>query len=1052
MLSSRAGTGDPVAADLGRSRRPTGRPASRAITVLVSVVLVGAATNGLVGGGGVAVAGTVAASGRAVTPTGGLRLPGTVQGLTSGAQVIGPADATTEVSGDVSLKPPDPGAVDAFVAAVSTPGSAFYGHYLAAGQFGARFGPTAAAVTATRQWLASTGLRVGATSSDGLLIPVSGNVAQMEAAFAVPLVNARLPGGRVARVGTAEPRVPAALVHDIGGVIGLSTVAKAHPQLQMSPVPATGAPAAGGVETHAGAVAHIGPTACAAASGAASTYGSWTADQLASAYGFDTLYGQNRVGAGQTVGIYELEPFTASDVQTYESCYGVNVPVATVAVDGGPVGGQQGEAALDIEAVAGLAPSSSIVVYSGPNNGGTGPIDTYARMVGDDSAKVLTSSWGLCEPGMDAPTQQAETTLFAQAAAQGQTVLAASGDAGSTDCYGQQVWNPAQPYTVDDPADQPGVTGVGGTSLTGISSSPPTETVWNGGVGRGAGGGGVSADFAAPSWQPAAPGREVPDISASSDPQHGDIIYFAGGWVPIGGTSTAAPLWAALTTVINQGCAVPVGFLNPKLYAAGAGGSPPFNDITTGNNDLRHPGAPSPVYPATAHYDLASGWGTPRGAALLSTLSGSSSGSGCPAVTGLSSSSGPAVGGRTVVISGSGFGSSTPTVHFGGAPAAVIGHTATTVSAITPDVGSAQRVAVTVTTMGSAAGTSASVPAAQYTFVSPQISGVSPGKGPTGGGGTVTVYGSDFSGATSVRFGSTAASFTVTSDTSLVATVPPGPSGGATVDVVVQGPDGTSPLVAADRYTYALPGYWLVASDGGIFSFGNAGFHGSTGALALNSPVVGMASTPDDGGYWLVAADGGIFSFGNAGFHGSTGGLTLNKPVVGMASTPTGQGYWLVASDGGIFSFGDANFYGSTGALTLNRPIVGMAASPTGHGYWLVASDGGIFSFGDANFYGSTGALTLNRPVTGMAASATGHGYWLVASDGGIFAFGDAAFHGSTGGLTLNKPVVGMASSLSGLGYWLVASDGGIFSFGDAGFYGSTGALTLNRPIVGMAA
>jgi alpha-tubulin suppressor-like RCC1 family protein len=163
-------------------------------------------------------------------------------------------------------------------------------------------------------------------------------------------------------------------------------------------------------------------------------------------------------------------------------------------------------------------------------------------------------------------------------------------------------------------------------------------------------------------------------------------------------------------------------------------------------------------------------------------------------------------------------------------------------------------------------------------------------------------------------------------------------------------------------------GYWLVAADGGIFSFGDAGFFGSTGAQRLNQPIVGMVSTPDGGGYWLVAADGGIFSFGDATFFGSTGAQRLNQPIVGMAASPDGGGYWLVAADGGIFSFGDATFFGSTGALQLNQPIVGMAASPDGGGYWLVAADGGIFSFGDAAFFGSTGAQRLNQPIVGMAA------------------------------------------------------------------------------------
>jgi hypothetical protein len=245
--------------------------------------------------------------------------------------------------------------------------------------------------------------------------------------------------------------------------------------------------------------------------------------------------------------------------------------------------------------------------------------------------------------------------------------------------------------------------------------------------------------------------------------------------------------------------------------------------------------------------------------------------------------------------------------------------------------------------------------------------------------------------------------------------------------------------------------YWLVASDGGIFTFGNAGFWGSTGNLVLNRPVVGMAATPDKNGYWLVASDGGVFTFGDAKFWGSTGNIVLNKPAVGMARSPDGAGYWLVASDGGIFSFGDTKFWGSTGNIVLNKPVVGMAATPDGRGYWLVATDGGIFAFGDAGFYGSLGNKVLNKPVVGMAATPDGRGYWLVASDGGIFAFGDAGFYGSEGGAVLNKPVVGMATTPDGGGYWFVASDGGVFNFGDANFGGSEGSRVLNRPVVGMA-
>ena len=159
-----------------------------------------------------------------------------------------------------------------------------------------------------------------------------------------------------------------------------------------------------------------------------------------------------------------------------------------------------------------------------------------------------------------------------------------------------------------------------------------------------------------------------------------------------------------------------------------------------------------------------------------------------------------------------------------------------------------------------------------------------------------------------------------------------------------------------------------------------------------------MAATPDGRGYWMVASDGGVFTFGDAGFFGSTGAIHLNQPIVGMAATPDGRGYWTVAADGGIFTFGDAEFRGSTGSQVLNKPIVGMAADPSTGGYYLVASDGGIFAFG-APFLGSTGNITLNRPITGMASTADGNGYWMTATDGGMFTFGDAGYFGSVPGI-----------------------------------------------------
>jgi N-acetylmuramoyl-L-alanine amidase len=246
----------------------------------------------------------------------------------------------------------------------------------------------------------------------------------------------------------------------------------------------------------------------------------------------------------------------------------------------------------------------------------------------------------------------------------------------------------------------------------------------------------------------------------------------------------------------------------------------------------------------------------------------------------------------------------------------------------------------------------------------------------------------------------------------------------------------------------ALGALAVLVTVGPVHSVGNAATAASPTTVTPEAPrlsdaVAGeptsshlmVASVTDSatGGYWLVASDGGVFSF-NAPFYGSAGALPLARPVVGAAATPGGGGYWLVASDGGVFSYGDAGFFGSEGGQHLNRPVVGMAATPTGLGYWLVASDGGIFTFGDAGFFGSTGSIRLNRPVVGMASVAGGGGYWLVASDGGIFTFGDAGFSGAATGL-LQRSAVGVATD--GSGYRVLSSDGSVYPFGGTPYYGS---------------
>ena len=933
-------------------------------------------------------------------PPGRIVLPQGVPHVPAGATQYGAPPAGQVLDLDVVLAGPNPAGLSQAVAAVSTPGSPDYRQYLTAAQYAAQYGPTPAEVAQVSSALRSEGLTVGTPEPGSTLLPVSGTASVVSAALGTPLESVRAPGQSArAIVNTASPQVPASLNGVVTGVVGLDGLFQEHDMLKPgrgatatteSPEsPAAPAPSATpsttpsttpGAQSNA-TVAHVGtPQACAGAQGVASA-GTYTSTQLASLFGLDQLFGQGRTGIGQSIAIVEFEQYAASDFAAFEACYGLSNSIRNVQVDGGAGGPTQGrgEAALDAELAAFNAPSASLVVYEAPNGDDAQAFDLFNRIASDDSAQAVTTSWGVCEASMPLTDRQTENGIFQRMALQGQTVIAASGDAGSEDCL---PTNGSDQLAVDDPGSQPDVVSAGGTTLTNASVS--SQSVWNdcegslstcsGNTTLGAGGGGYSLEWPANPGQPAASGpgrtacgpggcRAVPDFSYPSDPSAGGVAaYWDGHWTGFGGTSVAAPTNAGLFVDTNQGCFRTLGRVGPALYVAQQVDSDTFTDVTQGDNDFTDTNGG--LFAATSGFDPATGLGTPVDQNLAIALQGAD---GCPSV-----------------------------------------------AAVSPDTG------------------------------------------PVSGGGAITIDGGGFGNATSVTFGSVGGGRIVSQTATSITVVPPNAPYAQCVDVTVGNSQGVSAQSAADHFGFGGDlncgdGYRFVASDGGVFDFGDAGFWGSTGGMALNAPVVGMADTPSSRGYWLVASDGGIFSYGDANFFGSMGGRHLNKPIVGIAATPDGGGYWLVASDGGIFSFGSATFFGSTGGVRLNKPIVGMAATPNGGGYWLVASDGGIFAYGDAQFYGSTGSLRLNSPVVGMAATPNGNGYWLVASDGGIFAYGSAQFFGSAGSLHLNRPVVGMAASPNSGGYWLVASDGGIFSYGNTLFYGSTGGITLNKPIVGMS-
>ena len=264
---------------------------------------------------------------------------------------------------------------------------------------------------------------------------------------------------------------------------------------------------------------------------------------------------------------------------------------------------------------------------------------------------------------------------------------------------------------------------------------------------------------------------------------------------------------------------------------------------------------------------------------------------------------------------------------------------------------------------------------------------------------------------------------------------------------------------SVDGSSGGVGGYWINASDGGVFSFGNAQFYGSTGGMVLNRPVVGHgldARRRPGTGKW--PATGASSASAMRQFYGSTGSIRLNKPMVGMAATPGGGGYWLVASDGGIFAYGDAQFYGSTGSLTLNKPIIGMVPTHDGGGYWLIASDGGVFAFGDAGFFGSLGGAPPATALVGVAPTPDGGGYWVLGANGSVYGFGDAPQVGIAPGSpalsTMKSPMSGLIPDFSGQGFDAVNASGQAFAYGDAPYFGdvTTAVPGYTGHAVGIAA
>ncbi len=463
--------------------------------------------------------------------------------------------------------------------------------YLSREDYEAQHGAAAADLDQVARFAAAHGLTVVGSHAARRSVVLSGDARAFGAAFGVTLQEYEHDAGTYrGRVGTVS--VPAELADIVVGVFGLDNRPQASPHFQRA------APAGERASRAAGT--------------------SFTPPQLARLYDFPA----GLDGHGQCIALIELGGgYRPADLKAYFGALGLAPPaVHAVRVDGGRnhptnAGSADGEVMLDIEVAAAVAPKATIAVYFAPNTD-QGFLDAVTTAIHDTKNRpsVVSISWGSAEVNWTAQTMTQFDQAFQAAAAMGITVCCAAGDNGSGDGVADGL-----PH-VDFPASSPYALGCGGTLLTATAQGIGSEVVWNEGS-QSATGGGISAFFPLPAYQGPAqvpqgpggkPGRGVPDVAGDADPASGYQVRVDGQNLVIGGTSAVAPLWAGLLALVNQKLGQPVGFLNPLLYGSLAGKGV-CNDITSGSNG---------AFAARPGWDACTGWGTPRGSALLRALGG----------------------------------------------------------------------------------------------------------------------------------------------------------------------------------------------------------------------------------------------------------------------------------------------------------------------------------------------------------------------------------------------------------------------------------------------
>jgi hypothetical protein len=596
-------------------------------------------------------------------------LPGTVHPLAQSKDDRGPVDAA-EPSGRILLLLQRPAAkqaaFDEYLREVNAPGSAVYHQWLKPEEIGQRFGPSASDAGAVDAWLKGAGLNIARHSKSGMLVEFTGTVGQLNQVLHTEIHQYAV-DGVMHKANSSPLQIPQALAGVVAGVSPLNDF-RAQPLLKT-----------GGSATWNAATRKLEP-AYTSSNSQGPLYTVTPAD-FATQYNLGPLQASGVNGSGVTIGIVNESNIDLSLSNAFRTNFGVAANPVNVIVDGNDPGvncPDSTEAYLDVERAGGTAPNATIDLYIASAEGTQDPLLLSAeRAVEDDTADILSVSFGEDEVFLGTSGNALWNELWEQAAAQGQTVVVAAGDSGSS---GQ-----AFELSVSGLASTSWDVAVGGTDFyysdyaQGAPSAandwnatndpvtkaslkaPVTEQVWNDAFGFDAlgfgaqygyfyaGGGGVSAcavtsttsqyacvsGYPKPAWQkgtgvPADSARDVPDVSLfaangfnysnyAACAVEGDCVPDANGNFTvslIGGTSASAPSMAGILALVEQKYGRQ-GQVNTTLYALAQQKPAAFHDIALGNNETYETPPSGYIYPATAGYDLASGLGTVDAATLV---------------------------------------------------------------------------------------------------------------------------------------------------------------------------------------------------------------------------------------------------------------------------------------------------------------------------------------------------------------------------------------------------------------------------------------------------